>query len=103
MGRYLATSSPTAESSPERAARIRSSSVTVSYTHLHGWGGGGAVGAGVAVDRAGTVGLLQAVVVPALDGAGVALTFAGAADVHPVAGGEGVGLDDVADGKARCV
>ena len=40
----------------------------------------------VAVDRAGTVGLLEAVVVPALDGAGVALALGGAADVHLVGG-----------------
>ena len=39
---------------------------------------------------------LEPVEVPALDGAGVALTLAGADYVH-VAGGEGVCLDDIAD------
>ena len=43
------------------------------------------------------MGGLQGVDAVALDCARVALALAGAADVHLFAGGEGVGLDDVAD------
>ncbi len=46
--------------------------------------------------RAGTVGLLQAVEIPALDNARVALALAGACNVHPLAGFKCVGLDKVA-------
>ena len=42
------------------------------------------------------MGLFQAGVVPALDGAGVALTLAGADNVHVLADGEGVHLNLVA-------
>ena len=50
----------------------------------------------MAGNRAGAVGFLQAAEVPALDNAGVALTFALAGNVHALAGLEGVGLDQVA-------
>ena len=65
--------------------------------------GAGAQRTGVAGHRAGTVGFLKPLEVPALDSAGIALTFAGADHVHAVAAGEGVGLDDVADVQGAAV
>ena len=46
---------------------------------------------------AGTVGLFQPTEVPSLDGAGIAFTFACAAHVHFLSGGEQIGLEDLAD------
>ena len=47
-------------------------------------------------NRAGTVGFFKSLEVPALDDAGVALTFAGAGDVDLVAVCKDVSLDEVA-------
>ena len=58
--------------------------------------GAGAHGTGVARHRAGAVAFTQTVLVPALDGAGVALALAGAHNVDAVAHGEHVGLEDIA-------
>ena len=58
--------------------------------------GNGAVGAGMAGHRAGTMGFLQAVQTPALDCAGIALTFAGAGHIDLIAHCKDVGLDQVA-------
>ena len=50
----------------------------------------------MAVNRAGTVGFLKSLEVPALDNAGGSFTLAGAGYVDALALGENVGLDEVA-------
>ena len=57
----------------------------------------------MAGNGAGAVALAQAMAVPALDGAGVALALADAHDVDVVASGEHVGLQDVAHVQAADV
>ncbi|MPM75190.1 hypothetical protein SDC9_122181 [bioreactor metagenome] len=59
--------------------------------------GVGAHGTGMTVNGAAAVGHGSAVSVPALDDAGVALSFGNAGDVHMVAGVEHIGFQLVAD------